>query len=106
MASAPVNPSPDEVTNLASALTWLRDWGWSVLVAIGVPGAWWGSAAYTEIKNTQKDHAGDIAALKAGRAAADIAIAALPSRDEMNRRFDRIDQRLDDALGFSRRQND
>jgi hypothetical protein len=92
--AAPIAPTPEEVSGLTQLAGWLRDW-WVQLFGTGLLGvmlrsSWRASQWKRDIENTQGRHGEKIAALEAADAARadshnklEVAVAALPRRDEV-----------------------
>jgi hypothetical protein len=97
--------SPDGASILLTALEWLRHWGGPVVGLGSIGFVFRAGRIAQEIKNKQDDHGGkleeqkrDIEALKAGRAAADVKIAELPTRAELAAAVVTMSGRLDSGL--------
>jgi hypothetical protein len=90
MAPAPVTPSPEAVSSLAQIVDWARDWGMPLfgggfLVWVMRAASW-----KRGVEETQKQHSDRIGALETANDARlashnklEVAVAALPRRDEV-----------------------
>jgi hypothetical protein len=112
MASEPVTPpNPDDLNSVVRLFEWGRDhgldavwWFWIVAIPAVLAAIWKAASFLTGVKATQEEHGREIAALKESRIDLDRRLSDLPTRDEMNSGFARMEHMMAMLVGsFSRK---